>query len=527
MLIQDFLRENVQRRPEQIGLVCAGRRFSFRELDHLSNQLAHFLVAQGLQRGERVALFLPNCLEAVVGILGVLKAGGAFVMVNPTTKHDKLEFILRDCAASALLADGALLSRFEPASFPSLKALIVRERVRGADAGAVETGPEIRPGSGSTNPPAAQTGTVSFASLFQHSPGEALPARNVDLDLACLIYTSGSTGEAKGVMCDHSNVVFVTRSIVQYLGNTETDVVLSVLPLSFSYGLYQLMAALCSGARLVLEESFAFPAAILKKMAAERVTGFAGVPTIYAILLGLDLSVFDLTSLRYLTNAAAALPVEHVRRLRERLPRVDLFLMHGLTEVARTVYLPPEQVDRRPGSVGHAIPGTEIWLEDESGRRVGPGEVGEMVVRGRHVMRGYWNNPEATHARFRPGPLPGERVCHSGDLFRADEEGFLYFVSRQDDIIKCRGEKVSPREVENVLYAMEGVLEAAVVGVADPVFGQAIKAFVVAPGQALTAPQVLAHCKKHLEDLMVPKYVEFREELPKTASGKIRKVDLR
>jgi len=300
-----------------------------------------------------------------------------------------------------------------------------------------------------------------------------------------------------------------------------------VLPLSYSYGLYQLMASVAAGATLVFENSFVFPGALLKRFETEGVTGFAGVPTVYAILLGLDLSTFDLSRLRYLTNAAAALPVEHVRRLRERLPHARLFLMHGLTEVARTVFLPPEQVDAKPASVGKAMPGTEVWLEDEQRGRVGPGATGEMVVRGPHVMRGYWNDPKATAERFRSGPLPGERICYSGDLFRTDDDGCFYFVARKDDIIKCRGEKVAPREVENVIYGIEGVTEVAVVGVPDPVFGQAIKAFVVAPGQSLTAAQVMAHCKAHLEDIMVPKHVEFRSELPKTSSGKIRKVELR
>lgn len=505
MLVHDFLLQSARRRPEQIGLVCAGRRFSFRELDEMSNQVASALVQKGIQRGDRVAIYLSNCLEAVVGIFGVLKAGAVFVMVNSSTKREKLDYILHDCGATGVLAESSLLNQFDEARFPALKAIIVRERA------------------------AAPLGvlSISFGSVFAGASKDAPLRQNIDLDLACLIYTSGSTGEAKGVMCDHSNVVFATQSIVEYLGNNESDVVLSVLPLSFSYGIYQLMAAMCSGGRLVLEESFTFPAVILKRMAAERVTGFAGVPTIYAILLGLDLSAFDLSSLRYLTNAAAALPVDHVRRLRERFPAVSLFLMHGLTEVARTVFLPPDQVDSHPSSVGRAIPGTEVWLEDETGKRVGAGDVGELVVRGRHVMRGYWNNPDATLERFRPGPIHGERVCHSGDLFRMDNDGFLHFVSRKDDIIKCRGEKVSPREVENVIYGIEGVTEAAVIGVPDTVFGQAIKAFVVAPGCNLTSQQIQAYCKAHLEDLMVPKFVEFVDALPKTQSGKIRKVDLR
>lgn len=508
MLVQDFLVQCAQRRPEAIGLVCSGRRFSFRELDEMSNQVAHVLKSRGVQRRDRIAIYLPNCFEAVVGIFGVLKADAVLVMVNPTTKREKLEHLLRDCGATGVLIDASLIGQFDSRLFPEVKVIVVRER-KGAEA--EETDPRA----------------CTFGSILERGAIGPLLSQNIDLDLACLIYTSGSTGEAKGVMCDHSNVVFVTQSIVEYLRNNESDVVLSVLPLSFSYGLYQLMAAMCSGSRLILEESFTFPVLALKRMVAERVTGFAGVPTVYALLLGLDLKAFDLSSLRYLTNAAAALPVEHVRRLRAALPKVDLFLMHGLTEVARTVYLPPDQVDVRPSSVGRAIPGTEVWLEDENGCRVGPEEVGEMVIRGRHVMRGYWNNPDATQARFRVGNMPGERICYSGDLFRSDREGFLYFVSRRDDIIKCRGEKVSPREVENVLYSIDGVTEAAVIGVPDPVLGQAIKAFVVAPGRELTAQQVLAHCKAHLEDLMVPKIVEFLAELPKTPSGKVKKLDLR
>jgi acyl-coenzyme A synthetase/AMP-(fatty) acid ligase len=301
---------------------------------------------------------------------------------------------------------------------------------------------------------------------------------------------------------------------------------LSVLPLAFSYGLYQMMAAVFTGGTLVLEESFAFPAAIMQRLAQERVTGFAGVPTIYSIILGMDLRGHDLSRLRYLTNAAAGLPVEHVKCLRQLFPGVELYLMHGLTEVARTMRLPPEQVDLRPGSSGRAIPGTELWIEDETGRRLAPGEVGELVIRGRHVMRGYWDDPQQTAERFRPGPLPGERVCYSGDLFQTDEDGFFYFVSRKDDVIKCRGEKVAPREVEDVLYSMPGVQDAAVIGMPDPLLGQAVKAFVVASDSGLTEAAVIAHCKARLEDFMVPQQVEFRRELPKTDNGKIRKLDL-
>jgi long-chain acyl-CoA synthetase len=513
MLVQELLESSARQWPEAIALVCGGRRVSYAELDALANGVAHGLQQQGVQRGDRVAIFLHNSVEAVAAMFGVLKAGGTFVVLNFQTKHEKLAYILNHCSATVLFTEARLtrhgLVAALRAEVSSLKHVIFC-------------------GRGSAEQAKQQAGAIAWDDFIAPQPATTPPRQNIDLDLACLVYTSGSTGEPKGVMCDHSNVVFVTKSIAEYLGHTETDVVLSVLPLSFSYGLYQLLVTIGTGGRLILEESFAFPAAVLQKFAAERVTGFAGVPTIYSLILALDLNQFDLASLRYLTNAAAALPEEHLKRLRGRFPQVSIFCMHGLTEVARTVYLPPGEVERRHGSVGIAIPGTEVWLEDEQGRRIGSGEVGEMVIRGRHVMRGYLNDPEATAARFRPGQLPGERLCYSGDLFRTDADGYFYFVSRKDDIIKSRGEKVPPKEVENVLYTLEGVMEAAVIGVPDAVLGQAIKAFVVlAPGKSYTDGQILSHCKAHLEDFMVPRLVEFRDSLPKTTSGKIRKVDLR
>jgi acyl-CoA synthetase (AMP-forming)/AMP-acid ligase II len=351
---------------------------------------------------------------------------------------------------------------------------------------------------------------------------------SIDLDLACLVYTSGSTGDPKGVMSTHANVAFAASSIIQYLENVPDDIVINVLPLSFDYGLYQLLMTFKFGGTLVLERSFAYPAVTLKQIEKERVTGLPGVPTLFAVLLQMDLSRFDLSSLRYLTNTAAALPVEHIQRLRDAFPWAQLYSMYGLTECKRTLYLPPEELDRRPGSVGVPIPGTEAWIEDEDGNRLGAGEIGELVVRGSHVMQGYWNNPEATEACYRPGRYPAERLLYTDDLFRMDAEGFFHFVGRQDDIIKSRGEKVAPKEVESVLYRLPGVVEAAVIGVPDGLLGQAIKAFVVcAPDADLEERDVIRHCRLHLEDFSVPQAVEFRASLPKTPSGKIQKRSLR
>jgi acyl-CoA synthetase (AMP-forming)/AMP-acid ligase II len=307
------------------------------------------------------------------------------------------------------------------------------------------------------------------------------------------------------------------------LENTPDDIILNVLPISFDYGLYQVLMAVKVGATLVLEKSFTFPQKILEKAKAEHVTGLPLVPTMAAILLQMrELEPGSLSDLRYITNTAAALPPAHILRLQELFPTTRLYSMYGLTECKRCTYLPPQHLREQIGSVGIAIPGTEAYVVDDDGKQVGPGVIGELVIRGPHVMKGYWENPEATDRALRPGPFPWEKVLHTGDLFRTDEGGFLYFVGRKDDIIKTRGEKVSPKEVENVLYAIPGVREAAVIGVPDPILGMALKAvLVIEPESRLTETDVIRHCARNLEDYMVPKSVEFRAELPKTESGKI------
>ncbi|HUJ25667.1 MAG TPA: fatty acid--CoA ligase family protein, partial [Myxococcales bacterium] len=274
--------------------------------------------------------------------------------------------------------------------------------------------------------------------------------------------------------------------------------------------------------------SFAFPAQVLKQVVREKVTFLPGVPTIFAILTEMKtLGQHDFSSIRAVTNTAAALPAKHIRELQRLFPQARVFSMYGLTECKRCTYLPPADLDRKPGSVGIAIPNTELWIVDEQDRRVGPGVVGQLVIRGATVMRGYWEKPEATARRLRPGPLPGEMVLYTGDLCRLDEEGYLYFVSRMDDVIKSRGEKVAPKEVESVLADVEGVKHAAVIGVPDDILGQAVKAFVVLEaGARLTAKDLQLECQKRLESFMVPKYVELVDQLPLTDSGKIKKTGL-
>jgi amino acid adenylation domain-containing protein len=515
--LETFLEHSARRLPHKIALVFGEQRLTYDEIEARCNRLAHALIAAGVDRGDRVAIFLDNSVEAVVSVFAVLKAGAVFVMVNPTTKADKLTWILNNCQAKALVAPAAKLTPLDDywCQTPYLACVFVTGGAQAAVSGnaakqfwdldAVSRQPAGAP-TGATQPPAK---------------------RAIDIDLAALIYTSGSTGNPKGVMLTHLNMVSAATSISTYLENRKDDIILSVLPLAFDYGLYQALMAFKIGGTLVLERSFTYPHAVLERLICEKVTGFPLVPTMAAILLQMDLTKYEFSSLRYLTNTAAALPVEHIKKLRALFPQVTLFSMYGLTECKRVSYLPPEQLDIRPNSVGKGMPNEEVFVVDADGRRVAAGVVGELVVRGANVMKGYWDLPLETANKLRPGPVPGEMMLYTGDLFRTDAEGFLYFVGRKDDIIKSRGEKVSPKEVENVLCSHTAVAEAAVVGVPDPVLGEAIKAVVtLKPGSPATEKEILRFCSQHLEDFMVPKTVEIRDALPKTSNGKINKREL-
>jgi acyl-CoA synthetase (AMP-forming)/AMP-acid ligase II len=354
-----------------------------------------------------------------------------------------------------------------------------------------------------------------------------LPKRCIDVDLAALIYTSGSTGRPKAVAMTHLNLVSAMSSIVEYLEITTADILLSVLPLSFSYGLGQVLSAFKAGATVILERSATYPHILLETIAREGVTGLPLVPTLATILLQLNLSKYDLSSLRYITSASAVFPSIHIAKFRRLLPGVRIYSMYGLTECCRVSFLPPDQIDIRPDSVGKGMPNQEAYIVGDDGARVRPGDIGELVVRGSSVMGGYWNDPQETEKRLKVGPNPWDRVLYTGDLFRADSEGFLYFVARKDDIIKTRGEKVSPREIEEVLYRLDDIAQAVIVGIPDPILGTAIKAVVtLRPGADLTKRQIKHHCAKHLDRCRIPSQIEIREELPKSENGKVNRKTL-
>lgn len=506
MLVHNYLRSTAERRPDDIALIVGAERLSFRDIDQASDRLASELQRSGLRRGDRVAVMLENSPEMVIALWGTLKAGGVFVPISIGTKGDKLGFILGDAGAKCLLAPASLAKRVGDAlpGLPQLSTVIwIGE---GADA----VGPRL---------------ADILAGPFESPQDPGL----IDQDLCFIIYTSGSTGRPKGVMMTHRNIYNNVWSISTYLENTEKDCIICALPLSFDYGLFQILTGARAGFSVVLEKSFAYPYEILKHIEQHRVTGLPGVPTIFATLLQFaPFAGLDLSSLRYLSNTAAPFPPAHIQRLRELLPQARIFSMYGLTECTRVSYLAPSRLEEKITSVGRAMPNSETYIVDETGRRCGPDEIGELVVRGSSVMRGYWKRPEETAATLKDGEIAGEKVLYTGDLFRMDADGDLYFVGRRDDVFKCRGEKVSPREVENVLFELPEVAEAAVIGVADPIDGMAIKAFVVwRDDKALSDHDLRRHCQSRLEPRLVPKFFESCRSLPKTDSGKITKTALR
>ena len=508
MLVQELLERIAEKTPGREALVAGSERLTYVDLETRSNSLAHTLIEHGVKYGDRVAVMMDNSTECVTSIWGALKAGGIFLVINPTTKEHKTEYILNDCGATALITHGSKW-----------------KSVSGAASRAASLRCVILAGKETAAPEDFSAEVISWDDALKYQ--ENRPGiRTIDIDLASLVYTSGTTGNPKGVMMTHRNMISASTSITTYLENVPEDIILNALPLSFDYGLYQIIMAAQFGGKVVLEKSFTYPYAIINKLKEESVTGLPVVPTMLTILLKLKgIQNEEFEHLRYITNTAAALPVSHIRKFRKYFPKVTVYSMYGLTECKRVSYLPPEMIDEKPSSVGKGMPNEQVYLVDEDGRKIDkPHTPGELVVRGGNVSKGYWGKAEETARIMKEGKYPWEKVLYTGDIFEMDQDGYLYFISRKDDIIKSRGEKVSPREIENVLYMIEDVMEAAVTGVPDELLGEAIKVYLrLADGSKLTEKDIRRHCAANLEDFMVPQFVEIRDSLPKTSSGKITK----
>ncbi|EYF03159.1 class I adenylate-forming enzyme family protein [Chondromyces apiculatus] len=524
-LIDHALRAGAQATPDRLALISEGRRLTYAELNALVDRCASTLREAGVTRGERVIGVLDNGIDAVVTYYGAIRADGVPSLLPANTRGRRFGQVVQVAEPRALIVArsaheclAALPDLSHGTPPPALFLTGAPAPAAAAAAAAATAAPTAHPLPEGRDLPEA------LAAAAETPP----PRRSIELDLATLCWTSGSTGEPKGVMLTHQNLRASATAIGTYLAHTPEDIVLCVLPLSHTYGLFQLLVTHLFGGTLVLEKGFSMPWPIVQRLADEKITGFAGVPTIFASMLSLkNLAKADLSALRYMTNAAYGLPGAQVLRLRELLPAVQFFAMYGQTECTRVCYLPPALALEKPASVGIAMPNEELWIQREDGTRALPGETGELVVRGPNVMRGYFRNPEATARALQPGDLPGEVVLHTGDLFRTDDDGHLYFVARKDDIIKTRGEKVSPLEVESVVCRIPGVIEAAAVGVPDAVLGQAVKIVVVRGEQAeVSADDIRRKVRSDMDEIAVPKFVEFVDTLPKTASGKVKKSEL-
>ncbi|HET7217103.1 MAG TPA: class I adenylate-forming enzyme family protein [Vicinamibacterales bacterium] len=501
MLLHRFLEEAAARKPERVALIEPQRQTTYGALDRLANRVAHGLIAAGVSRGDRVVIALDNCLELVATYLGTMKAGAVAVPLPPGPRSDRLGRAVLDCTPAAAVIDAASAREIAPGHpLAALRALFV------------------------SGPGAARAAYPTLEQAITGCPESSPGIRSIDADLAAIIYTSGSTGEPRGVMLTHRNFVANARSIIAYLRLTADDRVMSVLPFYYVYGLSLLHTHLAVGGSIVLDNRFTFPNVVLNAMRQHAVTGFAGVPSSFALLLHRSaLDEIALPSLRYVTQAGGAMAPQRIREWLARGPKVPFYVMYGATEAAaRLTYLEPEQLPAKIGSIGRAIPNVEILVVNEQDQRCGPGEVGELVARGANIARGYWNDADETAQKF--GPL-GYRT---GDLGYADEDGYLFLVGRKHDMLKIGAHRAGAKEIEDVLQEFDGVHEVAVVGAPHDLLGEVAIAYLsLRDGAALGVAALEAFCRARLAPHKVPARFIVQPDLPKLGTGKIDKARLR
>jgi acyl-CoA ligase (AMP-forming) (exosortase A-associated) len=517
-LLHHLVSRAADRAPAAPALTHGSATWTYETLALEVDRVASALAGLALPRGARVGIYLEKRFEMVVAAFAAAATGGAFVPVNPLLKAEQVGFILRDCNVRVLVTSPERLAGLqeELGRCPDLAHVVLTDR---------------------------PAGLAVPAPLVLHDwraldGGGARGARVVDTDMTAILYTSGSTGRPKGVVLSHRNMVAGAKSVASYLGNHAGDTLLAALPLSFDAGFSQLTTAFHSGARVVLL-NYLLPRDVLKALERERVSGLTAVPPLYIQLSQLDWPAPVNDHLRYFANTGGRMPRETLQALRQRVPAARPYLMYGLTEAFRSTYLPPEEVDRRPDSIGKAIPNAEILVLREDGSECAPDEPGELVHRGALVGMGYWGDAEKTAERYRLLPVGvggreaglqiPEVAVYSGDTVRRDADGFLYFIGRRDEMMKTSGYRVSPTEVEEVLYATRLVGECVAFGVDHPTLGQAIQVIASAPdgSAAVDADALLAQCRVHMPAYMVPHGIEGAQgPLPRNPNGKIDRKQL-
>lgn len=509
--VHDLLAERAAMTPDAPALTYKSETQSYAEAWAAARAVAVQLQDLGLRRGDRVAIYLEKQLETVAALFGASAAGGLFVPVNHVLKSAQVGHILTDSGARFLLTSSDRLPALAEALAGSAVAHVI---VVG------DSAPE----------PSGDHGVHAWAT----SPGGDGPADpgTIDLDPAAILYTSGSTGRPKGVVLSHRNLVVGAESVSGYLQNTADDVILSVLPLSFDAGLSQVTTAFAVGAHCVLM-NYLLPRDVPRVCAAHGVTGLTCVAPLWLQLADVEWPEAATRRIRYWANTGGRMPRPALARLREVFTAADPYLMYGLTEAFRSTYLDPAEVDRRPDSIGKAIPNAEILVLRPDGTPCAPHEEGELVHRGALVALGYWNDPERTAERFRPLRRPGEEwrapelAVWSGDTVVADDDGFLSFVGRRDEMIKTSGYRVSPTELEEAVYGTGLVRDVVAIGVDDPVLGQRIVLVVTAAGDGLDHETLLAALRPIVPAYMLPARVDVRADLPRSPNGKFDRPRIR
>ncbi len=511
--MHDLISQSAEKSPLNIALTLKEQQLNYQELNESINNIAGSYRALAIKRYQRIGIYLPKTIENVLAIFACSKAGAVFVPINSVLKAPQVQHIANDCDVSIIITNKGRFKALQSllASFSELTTVILTD----SDSADIET--------------AQQVSIISWSSFINLTDNTETPKPLTGNDLAAILYTSGSTGKPKGVVLSHSNIVLGAKSVAQYLQNTAADRILAVLPLSFDYGLSQLTTSFLVGAECVLLD-YLLANDVVKAITKHKITGLAAVPPLWSQLCKLSWPENAGHTIRYFSNSGGALSTTNLKQLRHLMPNAAPYLMYGLTEAFRSTYLSPDEIDNKIGSMGKAIPNAEVLVVRKDGSECEVGETGELVHKGPLVSLGYWNAADKTAERFKPAPgqpkgiINPEIAVFSGDSVKKDADGFLYFVGRTDEMIKTSGYRISPMEIEEVLYQHEQVTEAATIGVPHAELGQAILAIVCSNSQddlSLMEKSLLKHCQQQLANYMVPKKITILAELPHNANGKI------
>ncbi len=500
--VYDLLEKNLTTNSEKVAVELGDDAVTYGELARRVDTLAAWLLTQGVKRGDRVGLHLRKSIEEIVATFAIARIGAVYVNINYQWTLSQIDYIVNDCNVHILITDARKGKQIvESDSADALTCVLIDGKTPEHDK------------------------AISWKSLPSAVPDCPVP---LDVELAALLYTSGSTGMPKGVMLTHANIIHGARSVAKYLKNTADDRVLGLLPMSFDYGMSQVTTMFLVGGSIVLQP-VVIPAEIVKTMVAKKVTGLAAVPPAWIqVVRFLQEAHIPLPDLRYITNSGGKIPGAILDAMPDVFPGVDIYLMYGLTEAFRSSYLPPEMYEAKKGSIGRAIPNSELYVISPNNTICEPGEHGELVHRGSLISQGYWGKPEVTEDKIKVCPalvplIGEEKVLYSGDIVFRDEDGILWFVNRADGMIKCSGYRISPTEVEEIVYALPKSADVVAFGVDDEELGQVVHVAISTPsGEPIDAEEVRKHCQANMPTYMVPTVIHAWEgQMPRTASGKL------